>query len=109
MTNAEALQSKFSQNVPQATIDLALAERGLNPAGDYNPVIEDQRKAMDLSQADVILYFCTLPQSVKELDYQLTQHDIDSWLRLRSGLLDKWDEPDTFGVAALITDISDLH
>jgi len=56
-----------------------------------------------------LLYIATLPQSVKELDLQLTQHDIDGLLRLRTGLLAKWDEPDTFGVAAQITDISDLH
>lgn len=108
-TNREVLQSKVSQRVPQVTLDTVLAERGLNPSGDYDPQVEEQRKAMDLSHADVILYLCTLPKSVKELDYQLTQHDIDALLRLRTGLLDKWEEPDTFGVAAKITDISDLH
>ena len=108
-TSSEVLQSKIGQSVPQATLDTALAERGLNPAEDDVPSDENQRTAMDLSQADVILYICSLPQSVKELDYQLTQHDIDGLLRLRTGLLAKWDEPDTFGVAAQITDISDLH
>lgn len=108
-TTREVLQSKIGQSVPQATLDTALAERGLNPADEYVPSDETQRKAMDLSHADILLYVCTLPQSVKELDYQLTQHDIDGLLRLRTGLLAKWDEPDTFGVAAVITDISDLH
>lgn len=108
-TNREALQSKIGHRVPQVTLETVLAERGLIPAGEYNPQVEEQRKAMDLSQADVILYLCTLPKSVKELDLQLTQHDIEGLLRLRSGLLAKWEEPDTFGVAAKITNISDLH
>lgn len=109
MTNREALSSKISQHVPQETIDLVIAERGLIPGDQYNPTERENRKAMDLSLADIMLFLCTQPHSVRELDYQLTQQDVDNLLRLRGGLLAKWEEPDEFGTAAQITDISDLH
>lgn len=108
MTNREALQAQIAQSVPQATIELKLAEQGLNPADDYIPTDEANRKGIDLALAGIILYICLSPESVKELDYQLTQRDIEGLMRLRGTLLSKWDEPDPYGVAQ-ITDISDLH
>jgi hypothetical protein len=97
MTFREALKAKIT-NVPDITIDLVLAERGLDPVGTYQPTNDEHRKPVDL---------VSLPETVKQLDYQLTHRDVDGLLKLRSSLLSKWGESDYGG--SEIKDISNLH
>jgi hypothetical protein len=106
MTFREALKAKIT-NVPDITIDLVLAERGLDPVGTYQPTNDEHRKPVDLAHADAILYLVSLPETVKQLDYQLTHRDVDGLLKLRSSLLSKWGESDYGG--SEIKDISNLH
>lgn len=86
----EALKAKVSIPAKQNTIDLILTENGLVPEDEYNPADETARRNMDLSQAGLILWICTNPKSVKELDYQITQQDISDLLILRAGILKRW-------------------
>lgn len=109
MINREALQAQLAQKVPQNTIDFNLVRQGLVPESDYRPAEKSDVRGVDLAIAGVLLWLCTNYKSVKELDFQITQHDIDDWLRLRAGLLRKHgvaDEMESPG--PVITSISDL-
>lgn len=108
MTNREALQAKIGQRVKAASIDLVLLENGLNPLEEYSPTIENNRKSLELAQAELLFLLCTSPDSVKELDFHLTQRDIDKLLKLRSILLKRWGVDDGSGDGPRIESISDL-
>lgn len=109
MTNREALKAKIGQPIPQATIDLELVEQDLQPESEYNPKDEDNRKGMDLAQAGLIFRMCTSRKSVKELDFQFSQHDIDDLLKLRRVLLARWGVADELAEEGpTITSVSGL-
>ncbi|MDM8174782.1 hypothetical protein QT327_10505 [Olivibacter sp. 47] len=107
MTNREALKSKIAQPVPEDTIDLNLIEQNLQPDSEYDPSSDINRKGIDLALAGLILFVCFQPKSVRELDYQITQQDVSDLLRLRSGLLARWNEEDDMDGVAIINSISD--
>ncbi|MCY4781439.1 hypothetical protein ORI89_17400 [Sphingobacterium sp. UT-1RO-CII-1] len=109
MTNRGALQAKIGQRIKAASIDLVLLENGLDPATEYCPTKEENRRSIELAQAELLFLLCTNPKSVKELDYQITQHEIDQLLKLRGIILAKWgvdDGSDDDGPR--ITSVSDL-
>ncbi|MFD1770876.1 DUF6706 family protein [Sphingobacterium suaedae] len=109
MTNREVLKAKIAQPVPEGTIDLVLIEQGVLPDNQFDPSLEDDRKGMDLAQAGLIFWFCTNRKSVKELDFQFTQHDIDDLLKIRRVLLNRWGVPDELDTdSPTIESVSDL-
>ncbi len=109
MTNREALKAEIAQPVPVAKIDLELMKRGLDPEAVFDPLTEENLKGVDLAQAGLICWICTNRKSVKELDFQFTQHDIDDLLKLRLVLLNRWGEPDELAEQGpVITSVSDL-
>lgn len=88
MTNLEVLQSRIGQSLPINTLESNLISQGLNPTENYDP---KNNKTIDLALIDCIAFIMTLPQSVKELDYQLTQQSIDGLMTLISYICSKWD------------------
>lgn len=110
MTSREALLSKVNFPVKPGSVTTVLLEQGINSEEDYTPEIEESRKGIDLALAALIFVVALSPESVKELDYQLTQRSIDGLLKLRRGLLKRWGMPDEMEEdnAPRITNISDL-
>lgn len=109
MTNREVLKAEMAQRVPEANIDINLLKAGLNPNDQYDPTREDNRKGIDLAQAGLLFWMCTSAKSIKELDMQITQHDVDEMLKLRGVLLARWGVRDeTKEDGPVITSVSDL-
>lgn len=108
MTNQEALQSKINFAIKPVSVQTALMDQEIDPSGEYNPSDKDNRKAVDLALAALILVVCTSPKSIKELDFQIAQHDVDQLLLLRSVILRKHGEPDELDNSPKIISISDL-
>jgi len=81
MNNLKALQAKLNRNLPEIALELALQENGLTTIAEYNPVTDI--KPVEVALAGLILTIAMSPKSVKELDYQVTEHDMDDLLKLR--------------------------
>jgi hypothetical protein len=88
MTNLKALQAKLNRNLPEIALELALQENGLTMTAEYNPVTDI--KPVEVALAGLILAIAMSPKSVKELDYQVTQHDMDDLLKLRLIIINRY-------------------
>jgi hypothetical protein len=88
MTNLQALQAKLNRRLPEMTLELALLENGLDADATYNPV--SGIKSVEIALAGLILAIAMSPKSVKELDYQVTQHDMDDLLKLRLIIINRY-------------------
>lgn len=104
----EVLVSSMGFKFPDATVNTILGEHGLAVDAPRDTSNQDQTKALDLSRADLIDFLLTLPKSVKELDYQLTQQDADALVAMRRRLLLKWGIDET-PVESGFVDLSNTH
>lgn len=104
----EVLVSSMGFKFPDATVEMMLAENGLDPVAEREPQNQDQTKALDLSRVGLIDFLLTRPKSVKELDYQLTQQDATALEALRRRLLLRWGIDET-PVTSGFVDISNTH
>lgn len=107
-TVKEVILAQLGYKIPDATIEVIMMERGLNPTDERDTSDDDQSRAIDLSRADAIDFLIMQPKSVKELDYQITQQDADALLAIRRRLLWKWGEDDTPS-DTLFVDLSNTH
>ena len=107
-TVKEVIRAALGYQISDATVDISIQERGLNPEDTRNINNNEQTKSIDLIKADLIDFLLTLPKSVKELDYQFTQQDSDALETLRRRLLAKWGIDDTPSESSFI-DISNTH
>jgi len=108
MTNREALISKIGIPLRPGSVNTALVDQGVNPDGEYLPQDNDCRRGVDLALAALILVLSLSPESVKELDYQLTSRSIEGLLKIRKGLLKKWGVDDEMDDGPAIISVSDL-
>jgi len=81
MTNLKALQAELNRPMPSITLELALLKAGLDADSVY--AVPDNIKPVEIALAGLILTIAMSPKSVKELDYQVTEHDMDDLLKLR--------------------------
>ena len=88
MTNLQAIQAKLNRPMPPLTLELALMERGLEGEGVYT--IPDNIKLVEIALAGLIFTIAMSPKSVKELDYQVTEHDMDDLLKLRLIIINRY-------------------
>ncbi len=108
MNNKETLQFEFGQKVPDGVLSTQLKKAGLNPDDEFDPTTGENSKMMDLALAGLLFWICTSRKSIKELDFQVTQSDVDDWLKLRSILLKRWDVPNELDNDPVIESMSDL-
>lgn len=108
MTIKEVIKSQFGYKIPDVTLNTAIAEQGLNSDDERIPTSIEQNKGIDLAKADLLDFLITLPKTVRELDYQITQQDADALLHMRRRLLAKWGEDDTPEESRFV-DISNTH
>lgn len=92
MTNLQALQAELNRSLPALTIELALLKVGLEGSAQY--VVPDNIKPVEKALAGLIYTIALAPKSVKELDYQVTEHDMNDLLKLRSIILVRYGLPD---------------
>lgn len=92
MTNLQALQAKLNRSLPEITLELALQEEGLEATAEY--VAADNKRPVEIALAGLIYAIALAPKSVKELDYQVTEHDMNDLLKLRSIILVRYGLPD---------------
>lgn len=92
MTNLQALQAKLNRSLPALTLELALLEGGLDSATEY--VVPDNVMPVEIAIAGLIYTIALAPKIVKELDYQVTEHDMNDLLKLRSIILIRYGLPD---------------
>jgi len=104
----EVIVSMIGYKIPDATVENIIKEHGLDP-GDARVVSNsEQTKAMDLSRAGIIDFLITLPKTVRELDYQVTQQDADALADLRKRILTRHGILEDSGLRSF-TDISNTH
>jgi hypothetical protein len=92
MTNLKALQAELNRSLPAITLELALLKAGLEATAEY--AVPDNIKPVEIALAGLICTIALAPKSVKELDYQVTEHDMEDMLKLRSIILIRYGLPD---------------
>lgn len=91
MTNLEGLKGSILVSLPDSNFIASLAKVGLNPTDEYET---KNAKLLDMAQIELIGSMFTMAQSVRELDYQITNASFDALKALRLILLGKWGLPD---------------
>jgi len=104
----EVLISSMGYKFTDATVETVLVENGLNANDVRLPLDKDQTKALDLSRVGLIDFLLTLPKSVKELDFQMTQQDAEALENLRRRLLLRYGIDEVTSDSGFI-DISNTH
>jgi hypothetical protein len=92
MTNLQALQAELNRPLPAMALELALLKAGLDASETY--LIPDNIKPVEIALAGLVFSIALAPKSVKELDYQVTEHDMNDLLKLRSIILVRYGLPD---------------
>jgi len=92
MTNLQALQAELNRKLPAMTLELALMKVGLDSEATY--VAPDNIQRVETALAGLIFTIAVAPKSVKELDYQVTEHDMDDLLKLRLIIIKRYGLPD---------------
>ena len=103
----EVIVSRIGYKIPDATVDNIIKEHGLDPEDTRVVSNNEQTKAMDLSRADLIDFLITLPKTIRELDYQITQQDASALNDVRNRILGNYGLADN--VDSGFVDISNTH
>lgn len=87
MTNLEVLKGSVSGNFTDEQLSVLLVKVGLEPNEIYT---SENQKAIDLATIETIIFLMGTSQSVRELDYQVTQRSYSDLLGLINTLYAKW-------------------
>lgn len=89
MTNIEALraQSAILANIPDSVLEFQLEDYSLEKDQEY---VRENRRAIDLAFAGLILFISTQTTSLRELDWAVTNVSMADLLKLRASILKKW-------------------
>lgn len=93
MTNLEVLKGSVSGGFTDLQLNTYLVKVGLEPTDVY--VTENQKK-IDLATIETIIYLMGTSQSVRELDYQITQRSFADLMGLLNMLYLKWGIPNPY-------------
>lgn len=87
MTNLEVLKGSISASFTDEKLSALLVKVGLEPTEIYT--IENQ-KQIDLATIESIIILMGTSESVRELDYQVTQRSFNDLMGLLNILYAKW-------------------
>lgn len=87
MTNLEVLKGNISGNFTDSQLTAMLVKVGLEPTDVYN---SENEKKIDLARIETIVFLMGTSQSVRELDYQVTQRSFNELKGLLDILYAKW-------------------
>lgn len=87
MTNLEVLKGSISASFTDEKLSALLVKVGLEPTEIYT--IENQ-KQIDLATIESIIFLMGTSESVRELDYQVTQRSFNDLMGLLNILYAKW-------------------
>lgn len=87
MTNLEVLKGSISGGFTNEQLSTYLVKVGLEPTSIYTT---DNQKAIDLATIETIIFLMGTSQSVRELDYQVTQRSFTDLMGLLNLLYMKW-------------------
>lgn len=87
MTNLEVLKGSISGGFTNEQLSTYLVKVGLEPTSIYTT---DNQKAIDLATIETIIFLMGTSQSVRELDYQITQRSFTDLMGLLNLLYMKW-------------------
>lgn len=87
MTNLEVLKGSVSGGFTDVQLGTYLVKVGLEPTQEYTT---ENQKGIDLATIETIIYLMGTSESVRELDYQVTQRSFSDLLGLLNLLYKKW-------------------
>lgn len=87
MTNLEVLKGSISGGFTNEQLSTYLVKVGLEPTEIYTT---DNQKQIDLATIETIIFLMGTSQSVRELDYQVTQRSFSDLIGLLNLLYMKW-------------------
>lgn len=87
MTNLEAFKGILVGTFTDEQLKVYLINNGLNPNDTY---VKENAKALDFAKIDSLLLLVSSTQSVRELDYQITERSIADLKDLIGIIYDKW-------------------
>lgn len=83
MTNLEAFKGILEGAFTDAQLTIFLVNNGLNPTDEY---VKENKKFLILAKIDSLLLLVNSTQSVRELDYQITERSTKDLLDLIGAL-----------------------
>lgn len=87
MTNLEAFKGILVGTFTDEQLKVYLINNGLDPNATYE---KENAKALDFAKIDSLLLLVGVSQSVRELDYQITERSIADLKDLIGIIYDKW-------------------
>lgn len=87
MTNLEAFKTILEGTFSDSQLELWLINNNLNPSDTY---VKENARLLDMAKIDSILLLVSTEQSVRELDYQITNRSVEDLLALIGALYAKW-------------------
>lgn len=87
MTNLEVLKGSISGGFTDTQLSAWLVKVGLEPNDIYT---SENQKEIDLATIESIIFLMSTSQSVRELDYQITQRSFADMKGLLNLLYIKW-------------------
>lgn len=87
MTNLEAFKGILVGTFTDEQLKVYLINNGLDPNATY---VKENAKALDFAKIDSLLLLVGVSQSVRELDYQVTERSIADLKDLIGIIYDKW-------------------
>lgn len=87
MTNIEVLQGSLIGSFTDVQLNAVLVKQGLDPSAEYKA--ENERK-IDFATASLLFTLSTMAESVKELDYAITNRSSTDLLAMIKAIYAKW-------------------
>lgn len=87
MTNLEAFKGILVGTFTDEQLKVYLINNGLGPNETY---VKENAKALDFAKIDSLLLLVGVSQSVRELDYQITERSVADLKDLIGIIYDKW-------------------
>lgn len=102
MTNLEAIKSvAIGYPVDENTFQRVLIDRGLLADAEYS----GKTKSFELAQADLLVGLITAA-NVQEGDFQVSMTDKSNFMKVASGIYDKWGEYNPLKNSSSVTGVS---
>lgn len=84
MTNREAVKGMIGFPIPDSVLDARAGLVGIDLNIEYNP---RDSKIIARFSANLLLYVAQSPESIREIDWQITNRSVDDLMKLRKYIL----------------------
>lgn len=94
MTNKEAVKALIGFDIPDSVLEARAELLGIDLSANYDPT---KSKVIARFSANLLFYVAQQPQSIREIDWAITNYSLKDLLALRSAILQEAGISDSIG------------